>query len=450
LHTISIDDDGDSSKVDFPDLKVARPEQIRGVVDGGSAVRQVPNSQSERLAMALVQALEWPCGFGSRLQGLGAHYRHLPYRLGRSNALDAAVRCLLQSYTVISHGQPHDKPLELAAYCTAINALRQELGSPGTSATPQATTSETLCAALIIAQYELLRPVPSSSFVTLAGGVSAIFKGAGPGRVQSDFEQAIFAAQYPTIVTQAIIRGEKCFLSDPEWTTVMRRGNPAEDPIVTDLWITLTRLSGFLQRAREAGVFDDPNREASPLYPSLLRDAYALRKDVVQHAHDINRKLSHPGVHAICPAVYKGPLPPQRWPSPPSESGVEDLTPKRALRQSGYYHACVITANIVLQRILAGQNAALSLQTGQSAEYILATLDFVTTVAKPLGAMHMTFAGPMAYGVSGPAERRLLLEKLNPVFLHVGFRFDHGSMMGVFDAFTGVRRETPVVVQRCR
>jgi hypothetical protein len=398
--------------------------------------------------------------------------------------------------------------VELASYGHAIKALREELslsvdasGQPsrGAGTTTTTTSSETLCAALIIAQYELLKPGRTKfSYVTLAGGVSAIFRAGGPRRVVgSDFEIAIFSSQYPTIITQALLRGQECFLASPDWTNVMRKGDPSEDPIITDNWVAITQLPGLLRRIRSITTTTASSDECidttSPLYPSILRDAYALRREIVKHNDSITRRLSHPGVYHVCPAVYKWPHHPpssssttQRPPEWTPATKLESLLPKRIVKQCGMYHAWVITVNVMLSRLLLkrplpaveGRNedktdkngnaaTALTLQTAQSAEYIMSTLDFVSSETKPFGGMYMTYAGPMAYGVLSRDRRAggdrnknrdgnervaaadrdwdqdrerqqlLLLDKLNDLFRPFGLRFDHDRMMTVFEAVTG-------------
>lgn len=388
-----------------------------------STLHVIPYTRSEKLAAALNEALDWPCDFGARLQQMGPHFRYLPFRLGYSKALDNAVSCLLQSYTIVSRGQPRNEALELASYGKAIRSLRMELSSPE----PSGITSETLCAALIMAQYEILKPGPVFSYISLAGGVSAIFKACGPARLQSEFEQAMFAAHYPAIISQCLLRGEDCFLGQQEWISAINRSAAVESMLVTEIWATLAQLPGLLIRVRSLQSHSDGN------YASVLRDAYALRKEIVKHADNVNRKLSHPGVHAICPAVYKGPLPAQPW-IPASRK--EYIMQNRLVKQPGFYHGAVILVNTVIQRILGAENPSLAIQSGQSVEYIMSTLDFLSSKARPLGAMYMTFAGPMAYGVSGPAEREFLLVKTNDLFEQYWVQTD-ARMMAVFDAFTG-------------
>ncbi|KAK4947554.1 hypothetical protein LTR10_013499 [Elasticomyces elasticus] len=400
------------------------PEPIRGVVHETSrTLHVIPYTQSEKLAASLIEALEWPCSFGARLQQMGPHLGYVPYRLGHSKALDASISCLLQSYTLISRRQPRNDALELASYGNAIRSLRLELSS----ADPNETNSETLCAALIMAQYEVLKPSPTFSYVTLAGGVSAIIQACGAKRIQSDFEQAMFTAHYPGIIIQCLLHGYDCFLSEIEWMDVMRRSAPIDGPLVSNIWVSFVQLPGLLSRVRSLDSHSDTH------YASVLRDAYALRKEIVKNADDVNRKLSHPGVHAICPAVYKGPLPAQPW-TPVSQKDY--ITPNRAIKQPGFYHGAVILVNTVIQRILQAENPSLTIQSRQSVEYILSTMDFTLSNARPLGAMFMTFAGPMAYGICGPDERSFLLIKMNELFGQY-WNQTETSMMIVFEAFTG-------------
>ncbi|KAI1613218.1 hypothetical protein EDD37DRAFT_338744 [Exophiala viscosa] len=419
LQTVSFDVNGDDKINHNPS-----PVPIRGVVQETSrTLHVIPYTQSEKLAASLIEALDRPCSFGARLQQMGPHFRYLPYRLGHSKALDASVSCLLQSYTLISKGQPRNHALELASYGNAIRSLRIELSS----ADPSKTTPETLCAALIMAQYEVFKPSPTFSYVSLAGGVSAMFQACGAKRIQSDFEQATFTAHYPGIILQCLLRGDDCFLSRPEWVDVMRRSEPIEGPLISNIWVSFTQLPGLLSRVRSLDYHSDDQ------YTSVLRDAYALRKGIVKNADEVTRKLSHPGVHTICPGVYKGALPAQSW-TPASQKDY--LTPNRAIKQSAFYHGAVILVNTVIQRVLQAENPSLAIQSRQSAEFILSTVDFALSNARPFGAMYMTFAGPMAYGVCRPDERSFLLAKMNELFGQY-WNQTETSMMVVFEAVTG-------------
>lgn len=229
----------------------------------------MPFQESEKLAVLLIEALDGHCGFGSRLQHMGAHLRHLPSRLGRNVALDASVSCMLQYYMFAARGQPQNRALELTRYCTAIQALRGDLASTDHTGV-HSVSSETISAALILARYELFRPSSMFSCVTIAGGVSAIFKGLGPTRVVSDFELAIFTTHYPTIISQALLLGQECFLSDPAWTNVMRRGAGTPGKLTTELWISLTKLPELSRRAKALESLPADSVTNSATYASVL------------------------------------------------------------------------------------------------------------------------------------------------------------------------------------
>ena len=67
---------------------------------------------------------------------------------------------------------------------------------------------------------------------------------------------------------------------------------------------------------------------------------------------------------------------------------------------------------------------------------ILSTVEFALSNASPFGAMYMTFAGPMAYGMCGPDERSFLLVRMNELFGHY-WNQTKMSITVVFEAVTG-------------
>ncbi|KIW86961.1 uncharacterized protein Z519_12426 [Cladophialophora bantiana CBS 173.52] len=442
---ISIHENGGNN---WPDcLESNRIAQSEATTDHLAPV--IPLTQSERLAATLITVLERPSGFGARLQQIGSYFGQLPPRLGCSVALDAAVNCLLYSFTAVSVGEPRNNSLELVCYCTAISALRRELAQyddNGLLSTP----SETLCASLLLAQYEILKPGPAYTFVTLSGGVSAILRGCGPGRVQSSqFEVAIFMTQYPTIITQCMLRGEDCFLSGPEWANTMRRTwNGYESSITAELWTALARLPGLQVRARAIDRAT-PSSSSSNLDAELLSQIYNIRASIVFRSDAVTHNLSTPSVYATYPRAYRGLLPVRDF---RPETKLESLQPARYIKQATFYHTCTILVNTVLQSLLSAPNPAISLQTSQSATYILETLDFAKTT-KPFGAFYMTFAGPLCYGVLADSmQKEMLLAGMKRIFDDAGIVWTHLSMQGVFAALTkgGWRNEVVLTKKRLR
>jgi hypothetical protein len=348
----------------------------------------------------------------------------LPQRLGRSHALDATVNCFLHSFAALSADRNRDSSFELSRYCNAISALRDELKT-----CPHSTDSETLCASLLLAQYEVLKPKDVCySYVTLAGGVSAILKVCGPDRVTaSEFEHAMFTAHYPTIIMHCLLRGEKCFLNDPQWLNAMRRASWEESPLISSLFCCLAMLADAMVEARQG-------RNASPptCNEVLKTQLYKIRAQIVVHSELVVRSLSSARIYALYPKAYLGPHPVAQVSSQPKS---ESLAPSRAIKQATFYNACVIYVNIVLQELLADPNPALSLQTAQSASFIMSAMDFAKTT-RPFGSWYMSLCGPLCYGVLSDTEKEICLRGMKDIFDSLNVAYDHTTLQAIFDMLT--------------
>lgn len=416
----------------------------------------VPLSKAEQLAANLIVALDTSGSSSQGLQQMGSHFRQLPSRLGHSRALDAALDCFLYSFTGMSEGQPRPRSSQLTRYCSAISHLRQELTCSDATTTPISASSETIAASLLLAQYEIFRPGPTCSYVTLSGGLTAILKACGPDRVaSSEFELAIFTTQYPTIITQCLVRGEECFLTEPGWKNAMRSSNGYEHPIVMELWTAVAEIPGVLEIKKsflkELSWSAPQNDEfannllgldpKSKVYNDLLSRIYHTRSAIVSHSDAITHLLSTPGVHAICPSIYRGPHPVPSVVEQASKATQRSQSldiATRAVKISTFYHSCVILINTILQDCLPTPNSALLRQTDQSTTYILQQMP---VAVKPWGAFFMTLAGPLCYGVldsqqGKEKDKESLLNDMHGIFEGIGIFYTHEMMLRVFVALT--------------
>jgi hypothetical protein len=310
---------------------------------------------------------------------------------------------------------------ELARYGIAISTLRREISASDPDSLV-GTPSETLCASLLLAQYEVLRLEASHSYVQLSGGVSTILQGCGPSRATaSEFELAIFTSQYPAIVTQCLLQGTPCFLNDTAWANAMRCNNGHESIMVVELWIALARIPDAMTAAQTQGA---------QVRITDCAQLHRIRAAIVAHSEDVSRSLSTMAVHHLYPRAYQGDrLAPNR--KTVFSNSDPDL-PNRSIKQATFYHACVILINTILQSFLRSSNPALALQTSQSSRYILDCLDFAITTA-PFGAFYMTFAGPLCYGViKDIPEREVLIQSMQIMFSGVNLDWDEHKLEAVF------------------
>jgi hypothetical protein len=386
----------------------------------------IPLADNERLAFNLTLALEQPSKPGYRIQQMGPHFRFLPSRLGCNDALDAALDCFLCSYNTVLADRSRDTSAELSRYSRAIGAIRRKFDNTHASC----VNSETLCAALLLAQYEILRPShEASDYVALAGGVSAVFEACGPDRVMaSDFEHAIFASMYPTILTQFISRGEKCYLNVGHWVKIMRKESPNLSSLTSSLWSNLSLIADALVETRTA-TWSWSARDQS----SLVKRLCSIRIGILAKAEEVKRSLCHPDVFNICPEIYRGPLPASMI---ESQSRSDSLVADRIIKQATFFHSAVIQVNVSLQSLMQSPSPALERQISESADFVLATMNFAET-QKPFGAWYMSFIGPLCYGgLSDQADKEVCLLGMRAIFDDQSEDWTHESLQDTFEAFT--------------
>ncbi len=94
---------------------------------------------------------------GFQLQRLGVVIPFLPSRIGKNRALDAAVRCLLQAHRSLLEMGKNIYNEGIDSYNEAVALIRKDLNER-----QDKTSSETVCAALILSTYEVSWRSPSS------------------------------------------------------------------------------------------------------------------------------------------------------------------------------------------------------------------------------------------------------------------------------------------------
>ncbi|QSZ29364.1 hypothetical protein DSL72_003878 [Monilinia vaccinii-corymbosi] len=143
----------------------------------------------------------------------------MPTRYGHNACLSAAVDCVVaRARQIIS--PPHQtsfwKPLVLAHYVTALERLQRALDSPTTRYEP-----EVLCATEILALYELLEPSGEAAWIRHSAGAARLIFLRTPESYTTDFERALFMGHTGPIMTEALLNGERCFLEQSAWQSLL-------------------------------------------------------------------------------------------------------------------------------------------------------------------------------------------------------------------------------------
>jgi hypothetical protein len=102
----------------------------------------------------LVDRLENVQQSGSRLQLLGRVFPALVARIGHNAALDAALKALLDVHGQFLRSGRNTKTNDMGHYAEALCLIRKDLDLQRSK-----TSSETVCAAHILALYEVSRSV---------------------------------------------------------------------------------------------------------------------------------------------------------------------------------------------------------------------------------------------------------------------------------------------------
>ena len=149
----------------------------------------------------------------------------IPVRLGQSQALDDAVRCICSTPTqydqYLTEGKVSSTP---APYLAAINSLQRSLLDD-----EACTASETMAAATLLQMYEHSAHETGSGWIAHANGVIKMLELRGSSSISNELERAILTAQVGNIFIKAIRDHVDCFLVDPGWRSMLKLSSRSEN-----------------------------------------------------------------------------------------------------------------------------------------------------------------------------------------------------------------------------
>ena len=138
--------------------------------------------------------------------------KHIPRRVGHSQALDDAVKCICS--TGNNHCSPDTMPA--AVYSEALCSLQEALKD-----LDQSPTSETLAAAVLLQMFEHSVDHSELRWLIHANGVIKMLEMRGPTQIRSELDYCILHAQVGNIFFNAIRSCTSCFLAEPHWLSTL-------------------------------------------------------------------------------------------------------------------------------------------------------------------------------------------------------------------------------------
>ncbi|KAI4596973.1 hypothetical protein KJ359_004883 [Pestalotiopsis sp. 9143b] len=147
-----------------------------------------------------------------------SYFSHLPARYGRAACLDDALRCIaVKVRRVLSPGATYagaaaDAGGDAGLYGKALRSLQSAITSDSWA------DPDVLCAAELISVYELLEgPSRLTAWSSHLSGSARLICSRGPAGFKTDFDRALFIAMLGSVVSEAWLSGQPCFLNEPSW-----------------------------------------------------------------------------------------------------------------------------------------------------------------------------------------------------------------------------------------
>ncbi|RDW85310.1 hypothetical protein BP6252_02900 [Coleophoma cylindrospora] len=165
------------------------------------------------LALELANCLSSTRRRGLSLDQLGSFIRLVPPRLGTSNALDDAVKCLCAGYTAWMCAA---SSVHYLHYSRALRSLHSSLYNRDT-----ALSAEILCASICLSWYELLVDNLNPLWLVHISGSARLIQLRGPEKHTDGFGRALLQAEHGIITAQALMERRPCFLSDSPWAAIV-------------------------------------------------------------------------------------------------------------------------------------------------------------------------------------------------------------------------------------
>lgn len=139
---------------------------------------------------------------------------------GTSSVLDWAIRTVSLSHLGRQVQDPNLIHISRQIYRKALLKLNSALQDP-----TEGLSAETLSATMLLSCFELLNCTERDSWIRHAGGAGHIMRLRGPERHRTGHGSAIFLAYRNSLVIEAFLSRQPCFLDTPPWRALSEELN---------------------------------------------------------------------------------------------------------------------------------------------------------------------------------------------------------------------------------
>ncbi|EAU30903.1 predicted protein [Aspergillus terreus NIH2624] len=192
----------------------------------------------------------------------------------------------IRSLGTLHLGNQHQDENKIASsrsmYGRALRGLRDLLQNPRS-----VRSDMTLAIAVMLGFFEMLDGMTTESWLTHSRGISTLFRLRGPEAHRSGFGRTLLVSFKSFIVADALVRGESCFLAEPQWRSVLSQTIIDENArgkgcrlgdLSEQIFVEVTECPGLY--ARTCGVIRD--REPDSAVRQTLLDEIVLCKRRLQ------------------------------------------------------------------------------------------------------------------------------------------------------------------------
>ncbi|CZR57896.1 uncharacterized protein PAC_07785 [Phialocephala subalpina] len=223
----------------------------------------------------------------------------LPTRYEHIKCLRDATDCVIARARQIITPNRNWEAAVIAFYVRALDSLQKALDSP-----TQRYQPEVLCATEILALYEMLDPSGETAWVRHSAGAAKLIHLRGPKSYNTEFEKALFLAQTVPIMTECLLKNERCFLEKPEWQAVW---TSVIDPtaIISDRSEAVVTL--LMNKCQIPGCGVDVTEiiaAETPPSQEYIEQIIVKIRQLRQNFLNWNKKYE--SIIADCPAMYPG------------------------------------------------------------------------------------------------------------------------------------------------